>query len=78
MSRHRSERPPRTLQTARYLYGRDTAGRELLYDNGTIPTNCATWVNERRYAPARDELRHRLNIRLQHARFSARPRVAHY
>ena len=67
-----------TLQTERYLYGCDTDGGELLYDKREDPDELCDVVTERRYAPARDELRHQLNVRLQHARFSARPRSARY
>jgi hypothetical protein len=67
-----------TLQTARYLYGCDTGGRELLYDKQEDPAELCDVVSDGRYAPVRDELRHQLNVRLQQARFSARPRVARY
>ena len=67
-----------TLQTARYLYGCDTTGRELLYDKQEDPAELRDVVSEERYAPVRGELRHQLNVRLQQARFSARPRVARY
>ena len=67
-----------TLQTARYLYGCDTGGRELLYDKREDPAELCDVVGEERYATVRGELRHQLNVRLQQARFSARPRVARY
>jgi len=46
-------------------------------------TDCASRpagnvVAEVRYAAVRGELRHQLGVRLQQARFSARPRVARY
>ena len=65
-----------TLQTARYLYGSDTGGRELLYDKREDPAELCNVVAAERYAAVRGELRHQLNVRLQQARFSARPRVA--
>ena len=35
-------------------------------------------IADTRYAAVRGELRHRLGVRLQQARFSARPRAARY
>ena len=67
-----------TLQTSRYLYGCDTGGSELLYDKHEDPAELRDVVAEERYAAVRGELRHQLGVRLQQARFSARPRVARY
>ncbi len=67
-----------TLQTARYLYGCDTSGRELLYDKREDPAEMCNVAADKHFAAVRGELRHRLNVRLQEARFSARPRVARY
>jgi len=67
-----------TLQTERYLYGCDTGGRELLYDKREDPAELRDVVGDERYAAVRGELRHQLNVRLQQARFSARPRSARY
>ena len=39
-----------TLQTARYLYGCDTGGRELLYDKREDPAELCDVVSEERYA----------------------------
>ena len=63
-----------TLQTDRYLYGCDTRGRELLYDKQEDPAELCDVAAEERYAAVRDQL----GVRLQQARFSARPRVARY
>ena len=44
-----------TLQTARYLYGCDTTGRELLYDKQEDPAELRDAVNEDRYASVRGD-----------------------
>ena len=51
---------------------------QLARVRAALPPAAIGVVTERRHAPARDELRHQLNVRLQHARFSARPRSARY
>ena len=67
-----------TLQTDRYLYGSDTGGRELLYDKREDPAELCNVIADQRYAAVLGDLRHQLSVRLQQARFSARPRTARY
>ena len=59
-------------------YGCDTGGRELLYDKREDPAELCNVATEERYAAVLGDLRHQLGVRLQQARFSARPRAARY
>ena len=54
------------------------APNQLARVRAALPPAAIGVVTERCHVPARDELRHQLNVRLQHARFSARPRSARY